>query len=382
MTQTDSSNGDGNANPLVSLIVRTFNRPRFLQEALQSICAQTYPNIEIVVINDGGTDVGAAVNGCTEQVSALQLVQLPRNIGRSGAANRGLSVAKGEFIGFLDDDDTLDPDHIAGLVQALQQNPEASVVYAGVRVENDKGQVESDFNFPFDRQRLLASNFIPIHAVLFSRRLIEEKGIRFDEGMDFYEDWDFWLQLSRHASFLHVDKISATYRAQGQSGVGLQASVNIQKQGRERLFDKWRVLWTGKDLNDLAEYAHDLEQNLTERKNLIAGLTQAVSERDEHIAGLNRVISSRDIQIAEFRRALSERDNLINALNQAVTERDDHIAGLNGVVASLENRIDDLNRSIADRDHQIQQIFRSASWRLTYPLRAIKALLAINSTTK
>lgn len=368
MTQTDSSNVDGNANPLVSLIVRTFNRPRFLQEALQSICAQTYPNIEIVVVNDGGTDVGAAVNGHTERVSALQLVQLPRNIGRSGAANQGLSVAKGEFIGFLDDDDTLDPDHIAGLVQALQQYPEASVVYAGVRVENDKGQVESDFNFPFDRQRLLASNFIPIHAVLFSRRLIEEKGIRFDEGMDFYEDWDFWLQLSRHASFLHVDKISATYRAQGQSGVGLQANVNIQQQGRERLFDKWRALWTGKDLNHLAEYAHDLEQNLTERKNLIAGLNQAVSERDDHIAGLNRVITSRDNQIAD--------------LNLALAERDVHIANLNQALAERNERINDLNRCIADRDYQIQQIFRSTSWRLTYPLRAIKALLAINSTTK
>jgi glycosyltransferase involved in cell wall biosynthesis len=368
MTQTGFSNIDKNPRPLVSLIVRTFNRPRFLREALQSICAQIYPNIEIVVINDGGTDVGPAVNGCTEQVSTLQLVQLPMNIGRSGAANRGLSVAKGEFIGFLDDDDTLDPDHIDGLVQALQQYPEASVVYAGVRVENDKGQVESYFNFPFDRQKLLASNFIPIHAVLFSRRLIEEKGIRFDEGVDFYEDWDFWLQLSRHASFLHVDKISATYRAQGQSGVGLKANINTQKQGRERLFDKWRMLLTGKDLNHLAEYAHDLEQKLTEHKNLIAGLNQAISERDDHIAGLNQ--------------AISERDDHIAGLNRVIISRNNQIADLNLALAKRNEQINDLNRCIADRDYQIQQIFRSTSWRLTYPLRAIKALLAINSTTK
>ncbi|MGZ4968314.1 MAG: glycosyltransferase family 2 protein [Methylobacter sp.] len=277
MTQADFPNNDGKASPLVSLIVRALNRPRFLQEALQSICTQSYPNIEIVVINDGGEDVSAVVNDFANRVSALQLIQLPQNIGRSGAANQGLSVAKGEFIGFLDDD-TLDPDHIADLIQAIHQHPQIKAVYAGVRLKDETGQVKGNFNLPFDQKRLFASNFIPIHALLFSRSLIEEGRAQFDENMDVYEDWDFWLQLSFQTSFLHVNKISATYRVRGNSSVGLIASEDMQRQGREQLFDKWRLIWNSREINQLAQCALDLERKLTECDNRIAGLNQALAE--------------------------------------------------------------------------------------------------------
>ncbi|MGZ4955523.1 MAG: glycosyltransferase, partial [Methylobacter sp.] len=304
MTQADFPDNDSKALPLVSLIVRTINRLQFLQEALQSICLQTYPNIEIVVINDGGEDVSTVVNDFAKQVSALQLIQLPQNAGRSGAANKGLSVAKGEFIGFLDDDDTLDPDHIANLIQALQQHPEIKAVYAGVQVEDEKGQVVGHFNVPFDRKRLFASNFIPIHALLFSRSLIGDGGAHFDENMNVYEDWDFWLQLSLRTSFLHVDKISAVYRAQGNSGVGLIANEDMQQQGRERLFEKWRLLWTGKEINGLAQCALDLEldleQKLAERDSKIASLNQDVVERGNQIVSLKQGIDERDSQIANL----------------------------------------------------------------------------------
>ena len=95
--------------PLVSLIVRTKNRPAFLKEALQSICGQTYPKIEIIVVNDGGEcNVSKIVEGFISHVSAIQLIQLPISTGRSGAANAGLMHVTGEWAGFLDDDDLLE----------------------------------------------------------------------------------------------------------------------------------------------------------------------------------------------------------------------------------------------------------------------------------
>jgi len=396
MTQADFPNNDSQASPLVSLIVRTINRPDFLQEALQSICMQTYPNIEIVVINDGGEDVSAVVNDFARQVSALQLIQLPQNRGRSGAANQGLSAAKGEFIGFLDDDDTLDPDHIADLVQALHQHPQATVVYGGVRVEDDKGNVDGYFNLPFDRNRLLASNFIPIHALLFSHSLIGEGGARFDENMDVYEDWDFWLQLSLRTSFLHVDKISAVYRARGDSGVGLIANEDMQRQGREQLFDKWRLLWTGREINCLAEYALTQERKLAERDEQVANLNQAVAERDGQIANLNQAVAERDDHIANLNHIVAERDGQIANLNQAAADRDSHIANLNHIVDERVSQIANLNQAVVERDDliaslaqalkerecEIRQILASTSWRLTNPLRASKNFFTTKHTKK
>jgi len=368
MTQADFPNNDSKTSSLVSLIVRTINRPDFLQEALQSICMQTYPNIEIVVINDGGEDVSAVVNDFARRVSALQLIQLPQNIGRSGAANQGLAAAKGEFIGFLDDDDTLDPEHIADLVQALHQHPQTTVVYGGVRVEDDQGNVDGYFNLPFDRNRLLASNFIPIHALLFSHSLIGEGGARFDENMDVYEDWDFWLQLSLRTSFLHVDKISAVYRARGDSGVGLIASEDMQRQGREQLFDKWRLLWTGREINCLAQYGLAQERKLAERDEQIANLNQAVDERNGQIASLNQAVAERDGHIANLNQIVDERVSQIAGLNQAVVERDDLIASLTQV--------------LKERECEMQQILASTSWRLTYPLRASKNFFTTKHTKK
>lgn len=83
-----------------------------------------------------------------------------------------------------------------------------------------------------------------MHAVLFERALVEA-GCRFDERLDRYEDWDFWLQLAEQDQFLHVDQITACYRNFGHSGFGLDADVTKIAAGRAALFDKWRQRWTG-----------------------------------------------------------------------------------------------------------------------------------------
>src|SRR5690606_37652845 len=113
--------------------------------------------------------------------------------------------------------------HISDLVFALQARSDFRCAYTGVRVDyyiNGHFETASVLNEPFDQRRLRGRNFIPIHAMLFERALVAE-GCRFDEHLECFEDWDFWLQLSQHASILHVNKISAVYRTFGHSGLGL-----------------------------------------------------------------------------------------------------------------------------------------------------------------
>ncbi|TRW92205.1 glycosyltransferase family 2 protein [Candidatus Methylobacter oryzae] len=309
MTQPDF-NKNSTAEPLTSLIVRTKNRPCFLQEALQSICRQTYPNIEIVIVNDGGEDVSGVADSFTNQVSAIQLVQLTASLGRSGAANQGLSAANGEFIGFLDDDDLLEPNHVEELIRFAQHHA-AQTVYSATRVIS----VDADgnnhditvYSTSFSASHLLYENFIPIHSVLFRRELIADNTC-FDTDFDFFEDWDFWLQLSRKTDFLHCPTITAIYRLHSHSsGVHQQAN----RDPYLHIYKKWLSAFTAEDFIALLEKTHQWHddsiaalqqinyQRLNEIGNQHSYAQQIVQQRDAQLDYAQQIVQQRDAQLAE-----------------------------------------------------------------------------------
>src|SRR5512135_2804388 len=91
--------------PLVSIIVRTKDRPKLLEHALESIAAQTYRPIEVVLVNDGGCDLDIEKLRSILGDVSLKYVRLENNAGRAHAGNVGIEHAQGDYIGFLDDDD-------------------------------------------------------------------------------------------------------------------------------------------------------------------------------------------------------------------------------------------------------------------------------------
>lgn len=212
---------DATTQPLVSIICRTMGRPEFA-DALASVAVQTYPNIELIVVD-------AAARGLVLEPWCGRFPQ--RVVGgagalaRAAACNAGLDAARGEYCLFLDEDDWIDPDHIAKLTHALQVRTDHPAAYTGVAVVDRSGQrVGRTFESDFDPFRLLTMNFMPIHAVLFCRTAASA-GCRFDESLDIFEDWDFWLQLARSGAFLAVSGVSAYYRQGGESGFGAASSV-------------------------------------------------------------------------------------------------------------------------------------------------------------
>ena len=119
--------------PLVSIIVRTKDRPKMLKRALASIKRQDYRPLEAVVVNDGGCPLDEdELSGLLSDVK-LTYIYLEKNIGRAGAANAGMRHASGKYIGFLDDDDELLPDHISSLVTPLERY-DYKVAYGGVEI--------------------------------------------------------------------------------------------------------------------------------------------------------------------------------------------------------------------------------------------------------
>ncbi len=341
--------------PFVTVIIRSIGREALLREALDSVALQTYSNIEALVINAKGPDHPNLGEWCGR--FPLRLVSRDHPLARSVAANVGLDESKGDYLIFLDDDDCFDPHHVSSLVQTLLQHPEARVAYSGVQAmadpTDDPSARPAVFNNPYDPVRLRADNYIPINAVLFARDLLTS-GCRFDEELDVYEDWDFWLQLSRLSTFVHCDQISARYRHSGLSGVGLRPDPQRDREGRVQVLHKWRLRWSGSEIHELlalmsqtragaadriAALEHQLREVGGEQERLRSALAEherrqveSQVERDT----LKRELLEQTESLTREIRLLQERSILAQ---DAYGQSQEYIAGLHQRLATMEDTL-------------------------------------------
>jgi GT2 family glycosyltransferase len=205
--------------PLVTILVRTVDRPMWLREALASCANQTYENLEVVVVEDGPERSRELVDSFRERL-AIHYEATGHRVGRARAGNIALARAKGEWLNFLDDDDVLFADHVEVLVErALESGASAAYALAWeTHTEVDREQqryreilhVTRHFQ-PFDRLTLWHHNYLPIQAVLFHRRLWERHG-GFAEDMDQLEDWNLWTRYSLADDFVMIPKTTSKYR--------------------------------------------------------------------------------------------------------------------------------------------------------------------------
>jgi glycosyltransferase involved in cell wall biosynthesis len=224
------------AAPLVSVIVRTMARPE-LARALDCVERQSHRPLEVVLVD--AADAAVAVR--EPRGVPLRVVRRGR-LDRASAANAGLEAARGEWLLFLDEDDEIEPGHVAELLAAARTH-RVPAAYSQTRLVDAQGNTQRVFGGPFHRAALLQSNYLSIHAVLFHRAAVDA-GCRFDASLPVLEDWDFWLELSRRGDFAFTGRPTAVYRAAaGQSGAGAGANLDRDRvlAARERLMRKWRA---------------------------------------------------------------------------------------------------------------------------------------------
>ena len=202
--------------PLVSVIVPTYNRPEMLADCLRSILHQTYPNVEIIVVNDGGVDVKKIIDSLNRQ-NKITSLEHPANRGMAAARNTGIAVARGKYLAYLDDDDSYLPHHIETLVSFLENN-DCKVAYtdahrAHIKTINGRDTVQRldvPYSIDFDSNRMLIQNYIPTLCVMHEKKCLDATG-SFDEDLTVLEDWDLWIRMSRRYPFAHVKIITCEF---------------------------------------------------------------------------------------------------------------------------------------------------------------------------
>lgn len=212
-------------NPLVSVIVPTYNRPDMLKVAIQSIQDQVFQNYEIIVVNDAGQDVSSVV----QAFNSRKIVYLSHEINKGLAATRntGIRAAKGKYIAYLDDDDIYYPEHIDTLVTFLESN-NFKVAYTDAnealqnKIDGKWAVVKKNctYSLDFDAEAVLVNNFTPVLCVMHQKECFETTGM-FDESLRRHEDWDMWIRMSRSFPFAHIKRITCEFTTR-DDGLGMR----------------------------------------------------------------------------------------------------------------------------------------------------------------
>ncbi|MAL98987.1 MAG: hypothetical protein CL583_11135 [Alteromonadaceae bacterium] len=200
--------------PLVSVVIATYNMGRYLPEAINSVLDQTWQNLEVVVVDDGSKDDTAERMVAFESEPRVRYLPT-ENRGQPKAKNRGLKEAHGQFIAFCDADDLWKPEKLA-VQMPLFEDPKVGVVYSEVSYI-DKDGVEVDKSIPYQRHsgwvtdHLVIKNFVPFGTAVIRRACLEQDGM-FDEELPMGIDWDLWLRYSVRWQFRYSPEITYIYR--------------------------------------------------------------------------------------------------------------------------------------------------------------------------
>jgi GT2 family glycosyltransferase len=198
-------------NPLVSIIVPSFQQAVFLRQAIDSILAQDYRPIEVLVLDGGSTDGSREI---LESYGARIWFRSQPDGGQSQAINEGFRRSRGEIVAWLNSDDFYYPGAVAHAVTALQSNPKAALVYGDGNLVAQDGSVMLRFpdTVPFDLWRLAnLTDYILQPTVFFRREALFSVGL-LDEQLNWALDWELWLRLARRYPFAYTERVLAANR--------------------------------------------------------------------------------------------------------------------------------------------------------------------------
>jgi len=200
----------------VSIIIPVYNGEKYIEEALDSVFAQTFPDYEIIVVNDGSTD------GTEQRIERYRdrlTYVLQQHTGSAGAArNSGLRVAKAPLIAFLDADDVWFPAKLQRQVEFARAHPDYGIITTDVEWFNEEGVINPSLRkvYPIVNGRvmeqLLFHNWVSTSAAMVRRECFDKLGVFDEEPGVCREDWMMWMRIASRYSVYFIDELLARHR--------------------------------------------------------------------------------------------------------------------------------------------------------------------------
>jgi glycosyltransferase involved in cell wall biosynthesis len=205
---------------LASVVIPCFGQAHFLGEAIESVLAQTYPHLEVLVVDDSSPDNAAAIAARYPGVRCLRC----ENAGMAGARNFGIRNTSGDLLVFLDSDDRLTPTAVETAVKLLREHPEAAAVGGRFRRIAQDGTPIETFEQPVVQRdhyaRLMTENWAGFPARSVYRRAVFEHVKGFDSDLDAAADFGLNLEIARQFPFWSHGELVAEHRTHGENSSG------------------------------------------------------------------------------------------------------------------------------------------------------------------
>ena len=191
--------------PLLSVVLPTYNRAHLLETAIRSVLEQDYPNLELIVVNDGSSD------GTKELLDRLDDPRLrvvhQENRGLPRALNAGFEHAKGKYWTWTSDDNTYRPGALRALARELELDPDAGLVYTNMLITTDTGSTRLFIGGPPER---LTESCVVGGCFLYRADIAKQVG-EYDPEFFLVEDYDYWMRMRRHAGFIWLQRVLYDY---------------------------------------------------------------------------------------------------------------------------------------------------------------------------
>jgi glycosyltransferase involved in cell wall biosynthesis len=225
--------------PRVSVIIPTYNTAKLIAASLESVFQQSFQDIEIIVVNDGSPDTPELENVLAPVLDKIVYIK-QENKRAAGARNTAIRRARGEFLAFLDSDDTWLPDHLTAQMKLVDEDPTLDLVYSNCLSVGDPSnphewmtrcpsQGTADF-----RALVLSRCQIPVSTVVARKSAIVKAGL-FDESLPRCDDYDMWLRAAFHGA-----KIAYTRKVQARLNEGRPGSLGLSSVRMVEAY--WRML--------------------------------------------------------------------------------------------------------------------------------------------
>ena len=218
--------------PRVSVLMPVYNGEQHLATALESILAQTFEDFEFLIINDGSTDeTDTILRSYTDP--RIQIIENEQNLGLIESLNRGLDMAKGEYVARMDSDDISLPTRLATQVAFMDAHPDIGVCGAWIRIMGER-DVAKYFADPEDiAASLLFTTSLAHPSVMLRQSVLREFGLRYDESYPHSEDYALWCALSQHTKLANIPRILLEYRVHAKSVS--HEEIESQRDGASRI---------------------------------------------------------------------------------------------------------------------------------------------------